>query len=336
MKLTAVVRAMRLQARGVVSLELVPAAGSVFAPFEAGAHIDLHLSAGLVRPYSLLNVFDAQDPCYEVAVLKEPRSRGGSRHVHEALRVGQTLDISAPRNHFALDPHKPADAPTVLLAGGIGITPLLGMMRELSRSAQPQRVHLIYAARTRAHAAYQQEIAALCKASAHQLSFQTHFDDEQGAPPDLHALLSAWPVQTRLYACGPAPMLDAFVNTCAQLGLTHARLERFAASAPPPSSTDRTETSESEGASSYKVVLQRSGAQLEVAAGQSILQALLDAGHPIAYSCGEGLCGSCETRVISGDVEHLDSILSASEQAANKSMMICVSRCRSGDLVLDL
>lgn len=325
MKIAAVVRAMRMQARDVVSLELVPAPGAVFPPFDAGAHIDLHLSAGLVRPYSLLNVFDAQDPCYEVAVLKEPRSRGGSRYVHETLRVGQTLDISAPRNHFALDPDKPVDAPTVLLAGGIGITPLLGMMRALSQAKQPQRVHLIYAARSRANAAYLREIAALCEVSGHQLSVQTHFDDEQGAPPDLRALLSGWPAPTRLYACGPAPMLDAFVDTCQHLGLTHARIERFAASAPPPSE-----------AGSYKVVLQRSGAQLEVSAGQSILQALLDAGHQPAYSCGEGLCGSCETRVISGEVEHLDSILSASEQAANKSMMICVSRCRAGELVLDL
>lgn len=319
-QLSAVVRTMRLEARDIISLELVPAAGQVFPAFEPGAHIDVHLP-GLVRNYSLLNAFDAAKPRYVVAVLKDGKSRGGSRYIHDQLRVGQTLQISAPRNNFKLDASKPADAPTVLLAGGIGVTPLLGMMRELS--GQGQRVQMIYCARSRQSAAYLDELQALCNA---QVSLQTHFDDELGAP-DLPKLLAGLPSEARLYACGPAPMLDAFVQTCADLGYAHAHIERFAAA---PRAED---TAPVEG---YAVTLHKTGVVVQVAAGQSILDALMDAGHNPNFSCGEGVCGSCETRVISGDVEHRDSILSAAEQAANKSMMICVSRCRSGDLVLDL
>jgi ferredoxin-NADP reductase len=316
----ALVRTMRLEARDVISLELVPAPGQVLTAFEPGAHIEVHLP-GLVRAYSLLNAWVPDAPRYVVAVLKDAKSRGGSRYIHEQLRVGQTVTISQPRNNFKLDESKPADAPTVLLAGGIGVTPLLGMMRALS--SQGQRVQMVYCARTRQSAAYLDELQSLCNA---RVSLHTHFDDEQGAP-DLSKLLAGLPSDARLYACGPAPMLDAFVQTCADLGYTHAHIERFAAA---PRVEDAAPV---EG---YAVRLQKSGAVVQVPPGTSILHALIAAGHHPDHSCGEGVCGSCETRVISGDVEHRDSILSAAEQAANKSMMICVSRCRSGELVLDL
>jgi ferredoxin-NADP reductase len=320
--LSAVVRTQRLEAHNIISLELVPAAGQVFPAFEPGAHIDVHLP-GFVRHYSLLNAFDAASPRYVVAVLKDAKSRGGSKYIHEQLRVGQTLQISQPRNNFKLDAAKPAGVPTVLLAGGIGVTPLLGMMRELRRQAQP--VKMIYCARSQQGAAYLDELQGLC---GDNVSSHIHFDDAQGAP-DLAQLLAGLAPETRLYACGPSPMLDAFVSTCAALGYTHAHIERFAA-AP----LAQTETAAS--AQGYAVTLQKTGVVVQVPPGKSILDALLDAGHNPDFSCGEGVCGSCETRIISGDVEHRDSILSASEQAANKSMMICVSRCRSGDLVLDL
>jgi hypothetical protein len=320
--LSAIVRTLRLEAHNIISLELVPAAGQVFPAFEPGAHIDVHLP-GLVRHYSLLNAFDAASPRYVVAVLKDAKSRGGSKYIHEQLRVGQTLQISQPRNNFKLDAAKPADVPTLLLAGGIGVTPLLGMMRELSRQGQP--VKMIYCARSQQSAAYLDELQSLC---TDNVSLHTHFDDAQGAP-DLTQLLSGLAPETRLYACGPSPMLDAFVSTCAGLGYAHAHIERFAA-AP----LAQTETAVS--AQGYAVTLQKTGVVVQVPPGQSILDALLDAGYNPDFSCGEGVCGSCETRIISGDVEHRDSILSASEQAANKSMMICVSRCRSGELVLDL
>lgn len=320
--LSAIVRTLRLEAHNIISLELVPAAGQVFPAFEPGAHIDVHLP-GLVRNYSLLNAFDAASPRYVVAVLKDAKSRGGSKYIHEQLRVGQTLQISTPRNNFKLDTAKPAGVPTVLLAGGIGVTPLLGMMRELSRQGQP--VKMIYCARSQASAAYLDELQGLC---GDKVSLHTHFDDAQGAP-DLAQLLAGLAPETRLYACGPSPMLDAFVSTCAALAYAHAHIERFAA-AP----LAQTETAAS--AQGYVVTLQKTGVVVQVLPGKSILDALLDAGHNPDFSCGEGVCGSCETRIISGDVEHRDSILSASEQAANKSMMICVSRCRSGDLVLDL
>lgn len=317
--LNARVHALRFEARDVISVELRSAsAGENLPAFEPGAHIDLHLADGLVRSYSLLN--SANEHRYVIGVLRAPSSRGASRYVHEQLRPGAELQISAPRNHFRLLEHAPR---TVLIAGGIGVTPLIAMLRRLVELGKP--VEFIHCARSRADAAFLHEIESIA-ADHPQVQLRRHFDDVQGGPPDLRDLLDGKPADTHFYGCGPAPMLAAFEAACTVLGYVHVHLERFAPLEQAPSTATNTCT----------VELRRSGRSLQVAPDTSILDAVLACGITADHSCREGLCGACETKVFSGDVEHRDSILTKQEQAANQSMMICVSRCRSGTLVLDL
>ncbi len=313
------VHTLRHEAEGILGIELRPCEGQVLPAFTAGAHIDLHLAGGLVRSYSLVN-----DPTethrYVLAVLRESGGRGGSRAVHEQLRIGSVLEVSEPRNHFPL--HEDARH-TVLVSGGIGITPLLCMARRLR--ALGASFEIVFCARSRRSAAFIEQIEALGS------SVHWHFDDEAGGPPDLRSLIAArpgaGPSDTHYYACGPAPLLDGFLRVCADLGLPNAHIERFAAAAPVES------VGSEQG---FTVELQRSGRSILIAPGQSILDALLDAGVQASFSCQDGFCGSCETRVIEGEPEHRDSVLSDAERAQNSVMMICVSGCRGERLVLDL
>ena len=315
--LEAFVHTLRYEAQDTITVELRPASAAEFPPFTPGSHIDLHLPNGMERSYSLCNSADERHR-YVVGVLRDRASRGGSRCVHEQLRVGMRLVISAPRNNFPL---QETAAHSVLIAGGIGITPLLCMarrLRSLGRSFE-----LLYFARSRASAAFLDELAAL------EVPMHTHFDDEEGGPPDLKALLAARPARAdlHLYACGPAPMLDAFERITAELGHQNAHVERFAAVEHKPAEDAR---------STFVVKLARSDRSVTVQPGQSILDALLDAGVDVDHSCCEGVCGSCETRVLAGEPDHRDSILSAKERESNKVMMVCVSGCRGDSLTLDL
>jgi len=313
--LSALVHTLRHEAEGIISVELRPWGDTVFTPFEAGSHIDLHLPNGLVRSYSLLNAPSDQGR-YVVGILRDRASRGGSRYVHEQLRVGTQLQISQPRNNFALDTRA---SHSVLVAGGIGITPIYCMFRQLlalGRSAE-----LIYCARSRAEAALVDEISGLGAKVLY------HFNDEKGGLPDLASYLAGRPADTHFYCCGPTPMLDAFEQTCERLGYPHAHIERFTAA----------EVAAAEDAQdSYSVELSKSGKTVSVEPGLNLLDVLLEAGCDVEYSCREGVCGSCETRVLEGDVDHRDGVLSKAERAANKSMMVCVSGCKSRRLVLDL
>ncbi|HDS1683713.1 TPA: oxidoreductase [Pseudomonas putida] len=312
---SALVHTLRHEADGIVSVELRPWGDTVFAPFEAGAHIDLHLPNGLVRSYSLLN--SPSDPGrYVVGILRDRSSRGGSRYVHEQLRVGTQLTISQPRNNFALDTRA---SHSVLVAGGIGITPIYCMFRQLlalGRSAE-----LIYCARSRREAALLEPLAALGAKVLY------HFNDEKGTQPDLAQYLAGRSSDTHFYCCGPTPMLDAFESVCEQLGYEHAHIERFTA----------VEVAAADDArDSYSVELSKSGKTLNVEPGMNLLDVLLEAGCDIDYSCREGVCGSCETRVLEGDIDHRDGVLTKAERAANGSMMVCVSGCKSRRMVLDL
>lgn len=313
--LTALVHTLRYEADGIISVELRPYGDTVFAPFEAGSHIDLHLPNGLVRSYSLLNSPSDQGR-YVVGILRDRNSRGGSEYVHGQLRVGMQLPISSPRNNFQLDLNAKH---SVLVAGGIGITPIYCMFRQLL--ALGKSAELIYCARSRQEAALVQELSGL-GAKVHY-----HFNDEKGVPPDLGAYLANQPADTHFYCCGPTPMLDAFESTCEGLGYPHAHIERFVAAELPPSE---------DAQSSYSVELKKSGKTLSIEPGLSLLDVLLEAGCDIDYSCREGVCGSCETRVLEGDIDHRDGVLTKAERAANKSMMVCVSGCKSRRLVLDL
>lgn len=313
--ISALVHTLRYEADGIISVELRPWGDTVFAPFEAGAHIDLHLPNGLVRSYSLLNAPSEQGR-YVVGILRDRASRGGSRYVHEQLRVGMELKISQPRNNFALDTQA---SHSVLVAGGIGITPIFCMFNQLL--AQGRSAELIYCARSRREAALLEPLAAL----GAQVIY--HFNDEKGGFPDLAKYLAGRQVDSHFYCCGPTPMLEAFEQTCERLGYAHVHIERFSA----------VEVEASQDAlASYSVELSKSGKTLSVEPGLNLLDVLLEAGCDIDHSCREGVCGSCETRVIEGDIDHRDGVLTKAERAANGSMMVCVSGCKSKRLVLDL
>ncbi|WP_179402268.1 PDR/VanB family oxidoreductase [Burkholderia guangdongensis] len=314
--LQARVRTLRYESERVVSIELVPVAGSTFPEFTAGSHVDLHLPNGISRSYSLLNSTSDSNR-YVLGVLFDPNSRGGSRFVHEELRCGSVLTISTPRNHFELD--ETADE-TVLIAGGIGVTPILCMYRHLRARGKSARV--VYCARSRNQAAFLDEFAALGG------DVELWFDDEHGGQPfDLRQFFAAQPKDIHAYCCGPLPMLSAYEAACAACGIAHVHLERFAAV---PATT-------SAPAGGYRVYLKRSDRTIEVPDGSPLLDALLAADIDCEYSCREGLCGACETVVLDGVPEHRDCVLSESEKAAGKTMMICVSGSRNGGkLVLDL
>ena len=314
--LQALIFNIRYEAKGIISIELRPLTPQVLFPIaDAGAHLDLHLGNGLVRSYSLTN--PGAEQSYVIAVLYDPKSRGGSRFIHEQLRVGQVVEISAPRNHFRLDE---TAAQSVFVAGGIGITPIYAMLLKIRELAMP--VELIYCARSRDDAAFVRDIEAL-KVGAAYVSVHYHFDAEEGAPPDLQKLLAGRSAETHFYCCGPAPMMNAFEQACATLGAVHIHLERFAATDVQPQAIN-----------GYSVELKKSGMTIQVPAGVSLLDAMIQAGLKPDFSCREGVCGSCETKVISGDVNHHDQILTKQEKADNKSMMVCVSGCRSGSLLV--
>ncbi|WP_322063144.1 PDR/VanB family oxidoreductase [Paraburkholderia sp. J63] len=313
--LQARIRTLRYEAQGVMSVELVPENGAEFPGFSAGAHVDLHLPNGLTRSYSLLNSSTDANR-YVLGILSDRQSRGGSRYVHENFRCGMTLPIGKPRNNFALD--ETAEE-TVLVAGGIGITPILCMYRRLRETGKSVRV--IYCARSRAQAAFLDELAALGG------NVHLHFDEEKdGKPFDLAGFFATQPKHAHAYCCGPSVMLSAFEAACEGAGIANVHIERFAADA-------AVVHAPSEG---YTVQLAKSGKTVEVEAGKSLLDTLIAAGVDVEYSCAEGICGACETRVIEGVPDHRDSVLSASEKSANKTMMICVSGAKCGKLVLDL
>lgn len=315
---TAIVESIRLEAEGVVSLDLRPCEDGGFPPFSAGSHIDVHLPNGIVRSYSLLNAPGETDR-YVIAVLRDQASRGGSSFIHERLSAGSRLAISPPRNNFAL--HENA-AHSVLVAGGIGVTPLLSMMhrlRQLGRSFE-----VMYFARSRRSAGFVEDIESF------GVKVHWHFDDETKAPPDLHALLAAFPRgETHYYyACGPAAMLDAFIQACKALAYPHAYIERFAAGEALAPASDHLER--------YVVELRRSGKTLIVEPGRSLIETLIEAKVDIGFSCREGICGACETEVLEGVPDHRDSVFGSEEHTRNKTMMVCVSGCKSEKLVLNL
>jgi ferredoxin-NADP reductase len=305
------------EADDIISVDLRPAPDVVFPAFAAGSHIDLHLPNGMVRSYSLCNNSQERHR-YVVGVLKDRASRGGSRCVHEQLRVGMRITISEPRNLFAL--HEDATH-SVLVAGGIGVTPVLCMARRLKDLGKS--FEFLYFARSRKSAAFVTEIEAL------GVPVTWHFDDERGGPPDLKALLGKRPVTAseHYYACGPAVMLDNFEKTCAVLGHANAHIERF--TAVEVAAADDAKTT-------FTVELRRSGQMFEVTPDTTLHKRLIEIKADVPFSCEEGICGSCETKVLEGVPDHRDMVLTDAERAANKAMMVCVSGCKSERLVLDI
>lgn len=306
------------EAVDIQSLELASVDGSALPPFTPGAHIDVHVTPSIIRQYSLLNG-PAETAVYRIAVKLEPQSRGGSRRVHDDIQVGQVITIGAPRNNFPLH----ADAPfSLLLAGGIGITPILGMARHLQAQGRPFALH--YFTRAREHTAFRALLADPGMAAAVQIH-------EGAGPPQvensLKEILGARREGAHLYMCGPRPFMDlvAVLSAPAWPADTVHR-EDFSAD---PAALMR------EG-DAFKVTLARSGITYEIPAGESIVDVLARHGIEVNVSCQQGICGTCLTAVLEGTPDHRDMYLTDDEKEEGKQMTPCISRSKTPLLVLDL
>jgi tetrachlorobenzoquinone reductase len=289
--------------------------GARLPAYKPGAHIDLHLPNGLLRQFSL--VVPASDPdSYTVGVKRDENSRGGSRYIVDQMKVGDQIKISAPRNNFPLV----EDAEHVtLFAGGIGITPIWCMAQQLAALGRSWKIY--YACRSRADMAFAETLEKFDGKLRH-----LHFDDEAGKVLDIAAAIAETPANAHIYCCGPNPMLKAFEAATATRPRNLIHVEYFTAK---------------EGAAEGKlggfwVELARSGEEYFIPEGKKVLEVLFDAGVDVDYSCELGICGACETKVISGIPEHHDSVLSEEEQASNEKVMICCCGCKTERLVIDM
>lgn len=303
----------RALANDIVLFELRHPEGLALPVFTAGAHLTVQTPAGKRRNYSLCS-----DPAdvysYQIAVKRDASGRGGSIAMADQVAEGSLLKVSQPRNNFALDPRAQR---VLFIAGGIGITPILSMMRFLKRSGTAP-FRLIYCTRDAAHTAFLPELHAEFLSE-----IQVHHDGGNPA----HAL-DLWPEfetpgQAQVYCCGPKGLMDSVADMSGHWPSGSIHFESFGIveSALPPNT-------------SFTVRLHQSGDQVPVGASQSILEALRASGHPVASSCESGTCGTCRTTLLGGEAEHRDMVLLDEEKAHN--IMVCVSRARSTELVLDL
>ena len=310
------VQAIRLQADGIHAFELVDPDAALLPPAAAGAHVDVHLPGGLMRSYSL-----AGDPAdrtaWTLGVLREVNGQGGSKAMHQSVHVGELLMVGAPRNAF---PMASSAAHTVLLAGGIGITPIKAMAHTLTAQGKSFEVH--YCARTARNVAFTRELRALVPPD------KLHFHFDNGVPSqglNITDLLKQQPNGGHLYYCGPGGFMKACAEASTHWAPGSVHFEHFK----PPE-----QASKSVPDASFEVRLARTGITVPVLPDQSIVRAIELAGHRVPTSCLSGLCGSCKVDYLEGDVEHNDYILSDEEKT--RCMTLCVSRSRSPMLVIDL
>jgi ferredoxin-NADP reductase len=316
--LTLLIDRARFETPDILLLDLVAPDRRALPPWEPGAHVDLLLTSGKVRQYSLCG--DPADATrYRIAVLKETAGRGGSIELHASAAAGVAVAARGPRNHFRL-----VEAPDYLfLAGGIGVTPILPMISAAEQAGRPWR--LAYGGRSRSSMGFVAELEAW-RGGALQLVPQ----DECGLL-EIDALLAQTNAETAVYACGPAGMLAEVERVADRYGRRGAlHIERFSA----PEDVDAATVHP--GDQPFEVELRQSGLILQVAADRTLGSILQDANVPISFSCQEGYCGSCETRVLEGVPDHRDSILHDEEKSSGRTMMVCVGRARSARLVLDL
>jgi ferredoxin-NADP reductase len=306
------VRAMRWEASGVLSLELSAVDDALLPPFEPGAHVDLRLPDGTLRQYSLCG--DPSDRSHYRLGIRAVGGGLSSTFVHRKLRPGELVTVSAPRNNFPLE-----DAERyIFVAGGIGVTPLIPMMRQASARGRPWT--LLYCNKRDSDAPFLDEIRALGGVISLHSS-------EAGTRLDVKAQLAAVHAGAMIYCCGPEGLMTAVEEATAAWPQDAVRFEWFA---------PRSQASEG-GSGSFEVVCNVSGLTLTVPEDRTVLDVLNDAGIEVPCSCQQGICGTCETRIVSGEVDHRDSILSSAERAANQTMMTCVSRAKAGSrLVLDV
>jgi len=310
------VREIVQQTAEIKSFELVHPEGRELAPFTAGAHVDVHVPGGLCRQYSLCND-PRQRRRYLLGVLNVRDGRGGSAAMHSRVAVGDMLEVSAPRNHFPVC-HQARRH--LLIAGGIGITPILAMVHELRNVGASFAMH--FCTRSPAQTPFLRELAPLIDAGI----VRCHYDGGDCAKGlDVRALLRVPMEGTHVYCCGPAGLMTAVAEAGAHWPQGSVHFEHFKADAPPATLADD---------SDFVIQLARSGVELPVPKGKSIVHVLREAGFNPETSCESGLCGTCKTRYLEGAPEHHDYVLSTQERA--EYLMVCCARSKSLVLVLDL
>lgn len=305
------------EAQDITSFELAGAGGAVLPAFSAGAHIDVHIPDGLIRQYSLCSDQQERDR-YLIAVLRDPKSRGGSIAMHDHVHEGDMLCISEPKNHFPLVPAKRS----LLLAGGIGVTPILSMAERLARTGADFEMH--YCTRSRARTAFIDRIGA----SAYADRVHLHFDEDHTAQKlDLPALLAVPDSDTHLYVCGPTGFIDYGTNTARQNRWANEQihLEYFGA-----------QQQDSAKEVEFEIRIASSGQRFMVPADKTVVRVLEENGIVIPISCEQGVCGTCITRVLDGVPDHRDLYFTDEEQAKNDQFTPCCSRAKSPSLLLDL
>ena len=303
--------------------ELVPTTGGDLPPFEAGAHIDIQMGNGLTRSYSLANDPKERNR-YITAILKEVAGQGGSRWMHESVKVGDVLKSTPPLQNFPLA----ADAKkSILLGGGIGITPLLAMGHVLKAKGAP--VHLHYCTRSAEETAFREEVKAL-------FGDDVTFYHDGGDPSKgikLKEVFADYEEGTHLYVCGPGGLLRAVREATSHWPEQAVHFELF--------SSARTEEQQAEiaarPAGSFEVELAQSGVTLTIPEDRTILDVLIEEGFGVPYACEEGWCGACCIPLLGGKADHRDEVLSDAEKEANSKIQVCVSRAMPGEkLILDL
>lgn len=315
--LRVVVRRSESQGQGVLVLDLAAADGGELPPFEAGAHVDLHLGEGLVRQYSLCGD-PADRRVYRLGILRDPNSRGGSIAAHERLTEGTVVDIGVPRNLFPLEA---GARRSILVGGGIGVTPMIAMAHALAAGGAPFELH--YCGRSRSSCAFLGELAA----APFSAQVHTHFDDgavEQRL--NLVEVLTGADAGTHLYVCGPSGFMDWVIAEAGRLGLPTGQIHKEYFQVEPPAGASK----------AFDVALKKSGKTVHVAENQSIVEALAGVGIKIKVSCEQGVCGTCLCNVLDGTPDHRDVFLTDEEKADNDQILLCCSRALSDTLVLDL
>ena len=295
-------------ADGILGFDFVLPDRSNLDPWVPGAHVTLHLPGDMKRQYSLCG--DPADRSqYSIAVLESPQSRGGSLYMHEKMKAGMEIEVSGPHNHFELE----ASTEYLFIAGGIGITPIKAMIESLPSRRQWR---LLYAGRSRSSMAYADELLEMFGDRV-----IIHADDEQGGRPDIDKLLVDF--KGHVYVCGPEPLLDALIS---KVAVERLHYERFSA-------VDR---SSDFVPVAFEVTFSRSNRTISIEKDQSLLDEINKNGGALISSCGEGVCGTCEVRVLKGQPIHLDSVMSDEDKDAIGVMYPCVSRGSGSTLVLDI
>lgn len=310
------IRQIRMETADTTSFEFTPIGDAALPAFSPGAHVNIQIPGGPLRSYSLLNASNSVGS-YCIAVKRESESRGGSSWFHEQARVGMHLKLSQPMNDFELV----EDAPlSVLMAGGIGITPLLSMIERLTELQRPWQLH--YSARTPEQMAFSAVLERYAQRGFGEI--HRYYSGNNLHRMDVAAIVTKTPAEAHLYCCGPTGLIDAFEAAGKNRHAETLHFERFAAA----------QAAATQGG--FEIELVRSGRTLSVSKGKSILDVLLDAGVNMQYACTQGVCGTCITGVLSGLPDHRDDCLSDEEKSSNKKIITCCSGSLSPVLALDL